>query len=81
MKYTLQTTGPENHQVNIPGVSIPQNQDVSPTSRLQAPQNEGFASSTEGTPCHTDDELDDLCVVDQRTKRFVKHQHRRKGQG
>lgn len=50
-------------------------------SRLQPwLQNEGFASSAQGTPCHTDDELDDLPDVIQRTKRLVKRQHSREGQ-
>lgn len=49
-------------------------------SRLPWLQNEGFTSSAQGTPCHTDDELDDLPDVVQRTKRLVKRQHSREGQ-
>lgn len=58
----------------------PQDQEVSPMSRLPWLQNEGFTSSAQGTPCHTDDELDDLPDVVQRTKRLVKRQHSREGQ-
>jgi len=62
--------------------SIPQNQEVSPKSRLQAVYNEALiASSAEGTPCHSEDELDDLPDVNKRTKRLSRRQDSREGQG
>lgn len=73
---TKSPTCPEN-QVIIPEAHTPQDQEVSPMSRLPWLQNEGFTSSAQGTPCHTDDELDDLPDVVQRTKRLVKRQHSR----
>lgn len=63
-----------------PEASLPQDQEVPFTFRLQALRNEGFAASPQGTPCHTDDEVDDLPDDSQRGKGPVKRQHSREGQ-
>ena len=60
---------------------MPQDQEVSRKSRLQALRNEAFASSAEGTPCHSEDELDDLPGVNERTTRLNKRQRSREGKG
>ena len=65
--------------MNIPETSIPQNQEVSVTSRSQPLEEEGFASSPKG---RTEDKLEDLPKwdVNQRGKRRVKRQRSREGQ-
>ncbi|CAH3177756.1 unnamed protein product, partial [Porites evermanni] len=66
--------GPEN-KVTVSEASLPQDQAVSSTSRLQPLlQNEGFVSSAQGTPCATDDESDNFLDDSQRGKLPEKRQ-------
>jgi len=72
----------QGEQVHVP-------QPVAYSPRVQALQNEGFLStsnpttpqvSPKGTPCHTDDEIEDLPDFTVRTKRFWKRQNSKETQ-
>lgn len=67
--------------MTVSEASLPQDQAVSSTSRLQPLlQNEGFVSSAQGTPCATDDESDNFLDDSQRGKLPEKRQLSSEGQ-